>query len=501
MGDGDKRGSSLEHGSLLAHVEQRLPEIYLVLGLVVTSLLCFLTAPFFGPDEPDQSARAIALSHGDLMARMGPSQGGEEPGTEIDTGAVRAMNGMDDIREAWESTAPDFLDRPYGPVSEGEQRPLRGIGWEHQKVFLPFGNTAGYPPVLYLPAIAGWGTGEAGGLTIFESLRLARLLNALTAVGLGWLALRLCACSRWMLLPFLLLPSTLFLNASCSQDALLLAVAGLVAALLTRPLATGREFTGAELAASAFLLALCGTARPPYLGIALVLFLPGLELRREGPAGKDWRRWLRPGAAFAGVVAACGLWIRLVAPLGLEHSNEARPELQTVFLRAHSWLAMRALMDGTTYAVGDFIRRGVYVVGWNDLLPHHHLAAVLVTCIAVMVLFAPGCPIRTWRGRGLLALSVSAPLLGISLAEYIIWTPPGWHTVYGIQPRYWLPLLPLATMLLQGPGRPFLRESARTPVLLTAAAGLVAVACTLPWMAAHAFYNETILSVLRLNAR
>ena len=119
-----------------------------------------------------------------------------------------------------------------------------------------------------------------------------------------------------------------------------------------------------------------------------------------------------------------------------------------------------------------------------------------------MMLFAPDCLIRTWRGRGLLALSVSAPLLGISApAEYIIWTPPGWHTVYGIQPRYWLPLLPLATMLLQGTGMTALRESARTPVLLTAAAGLVAVACTLPLMAAHAFYNETILSVLRLNAR
>ena len=401
MGDEGKPGPSPQRSPLLTRVERKLPEMYLVLGLVVTGLLCFLTAPFFGPDEPDQSARAIALSHGNLIARMEPSQGGEEPGAEIDEGAIHAMDGMDDIREGWEASAPDFLDRPYGPVKENEQRPLMGIGWAHHRVFLPFGNTAGYPPVLYLPAIVGWRTGEAAGLKIFASLRLARLLCAVTAVGLGWLALRICACSRWILLPFLLLPSTLFLNASCSQDALLLAVAALLSSLLTRPLEAGREFTPTELASTAFLLALCGTARPPYLAMALILFLPSLEFRlearHEGSAASRLRQWLWPGAAFVVVVAVCALWMRSVARLGLEHSNQARPELQTLFLRSHPWLAMRALLDGTSYAMGDFMRRGVYVVGWNDLLPHHHLAAVLVPCIAVVTLFSPGRPVRTWR--------------------------------------------------------------------------------------------------------
>ena len=157
MDDGDGLAS------LPARIERWLPEMYLVLGLVVTVLLCFLTAPFFGPDEPDQASRAISLSHGQLLAPLGPSQGGDEAGGFIDAGAVRAMDGMDDIRMAWEAGAPDFLDRPYGPVAEADQRPSNPIRWAGRREFLPFGNTAGYPPVLYLPAIAGWRAGEAAG--------------------------------------------------------------------------------------------------------------------------------------------------------------------------------------------------------------------------------------------------------------------------------------------------------------------------------------------------
>jgi hypothetical protein len=96
-----------------------------------------------------------------------------------------------------------------------------------------------------------------------------------------------------------------------------------------------------------------------------------------------------------------------------------------------------------------------------------------------------------------LGVCVAGPLLGVSLAEYIIWTPPGWHTVWGVMPRYWLPMMPLGTMLVQSLWR---RQGAGWP-LACAAAGLAGIACTLPWMVAHAFYGESVWRVLRLNLR
>ncbi len=497
-------------------MERWLPKIYLVFGVVLTALLCFVTAPFAGPDEPNQSCRAISLSRGIWLAKMGH----EEAGAQIDAGALEAMDGMNDIRMEWESHSKDFHDRRYGSVDVAGQQKLASVRWAGRTVFVPFGNTAVYPPGLYGPAMLGWRVGEAAGWTIFASLRLARLLCALTAVGLGWLALRLCACSRWMLLPFLLLPSTLFLNATCSQDAVLLGVAALVAAILSRPLVAGRQFSGWELAVMTLLLTLCGSARPPYAAMAVVLFLPGVEVRE-----RDWRRWMGPVAGFVAVAMICTAWRHMVSRFGFDGSDQAHPELQALFLWTHPFAAGAALLRGTVEAGWDFFERGTYVVGWNDLLPHHGAAAVLGACMAAMVLFGPACPVRTWKGWALLGVGVAAPLLGISLAEYVIWTPPGFYTVYGVQPRYWLPLLPLAMMLVQGrvnwrcdptgrftaiPRSRSLRDdNKRTEApgrfshfaLVGAGVVMFAMAATLPWMAAEAFYRSGVVADLRINLR
>jgi uncharacterized membrane protein len=349
--------------------------------------------------------------------------------------------------------------------------------------------------------MVGWRLGEAADWTILESLRLARLLAALTAVGLGWLALRWCACTRWMLMPFLLLPSTLFLNACTSQDAVLLSVAALVPALVSRPLVQRREFTGRELAAMAVLLTLCATARPPYAALALVLFLPVVELRITAS-----RRWIEPLAAFIAVLAGCAFWRHLVLPFGVDAADEADPVAQMAFLHGHPFAGGLTVLKGTMLAAADFMQRGLYVVGWNDLLAPNWMRLALTVCLAIMVLLAPGFPLKTWAGRLLLGVTVVAPLIGISLAEYVIWTPPGGPNVYGVQPRYWLPMMPLAMLLaLSLPGRGWIERegfrAARVWLLTGSGVAMAAIACSLPWMAARAFYLDSVTRVLRLNLR
>jgi hypothetical protein len=199
-------------------------------------------------------------------------------------------------------------------------------------------------------------------------------------------------------------------------------------------------------------------------------------------------------------MALCAFWRHLVAPLGLDWSDDADPEQQTAFIHAHPFAAAAAVLHGTFDGALDFFHRGLYVIGGNDLLPHHGAAFLLTVCLAAIVLFAPDCPPRTWRGRTLLAVCLAGPLLGVSLAEYIIWSPPGFHTVYGVQPRYWLPVVPLAMMLLQGRlPLPRIALRFRSRGLLAASALLALVACTLPWFTAHAFYRAGVAQVLKLN--
>lgn len=471
-------------------MQRRLPVFYLLFALLLTTGMCWVTAPFFGPDEPSQSLRALALLQGDLLPKMGA----EEPGAELDSGALHAMDGMDSIRMRWEKQNADFHDRAYGPVTAESQERLAGTQWSGQKAFVGFGNTATYPPGLYLPAIVGWRIAQEMHLTVFRSLRLTRWLTALLAALMGWLALRWSGKGVWSLLAALLLPSALFLQATASQDALMLPMAALAAAVVWRALSERRELTPAELIAATVPFALCAMAKPPYVALGLLMFVPAAEYGAQG-----WRRWMTPAIGFAIVAAACASWWRVVARFGVDTADEADPVRQMAFLRGHPVNAALAVGRGTVNAAWDFVHRGLYVVGWNDLLPHHGAAFVLSVCLLVIALCAPGVSVRSWRARILLVIAAVVPLVAISAAEYVIWTPPGLATVYGVQPRYWLPVLP-AMMLLVAGWRPR-RESSggREWLLWVATIVLVCVACTLPWMASRAFYRAGLFEAVRIN--
>jgi uncharacterized membrane protein len=147
------------------------------------------------------------------------------------------------------------------------------------------------------------------------------------------------------------------------------------------------------------------------------------------------------------------------------------------------------------------VHLGLYVVGWNDLLPHHGAAMVLSVCLVAVALWAPGVGVQSWRARMLMLLAVVVPLIAISAAEYVIWTPPGLATVYGVQPRYWLPVLPAMILLATGWRTPRREGGRRRKRLVAPMVLLVCVACTLPWMAARAFYRVGLIEAVRINLR
>ncbi len=92
-------------------------------------------------------------------------------------------------------------------------------------------------------------------------------------------------------------------------------------------------------------------------------------------------------------------------------------------------------------------------------------------------------------------------MVGISAAEYVIWTPPGLGTVYGIQPRYWLPVMPLGMMLVQGAIPMPIATKIRWTLLLWTGVLVMTTACTLPFVAARVFYRDGLAQVLRINLR
>ncbi len=454
---------------------------FALLGLLAVAALARLTPPFQNPDELAHLLRVEQVAGGGLVGtRFLPSWPGarETAGGALDGGA-----------EALYRVFEPLIFRPDHRATQEEFDRAAPLAWGGPARPQSFANTAIYPPVLYLPAAAAVALGRAGGLGVAHTLRLARLAQGMAAVALGTLAVALAGEAAPLLFALLCLPMSLSLMASVSQDAVLLPVAALGAALLLRarrpamPFQAGGPGTGMlapggavvagtehpsaarpgrALAGAGVCLALVAAARPAYLPLAALPLL--------GPALRP-----RPRVLVALCVAAAVLaWSGVAAHEALTNLSDgglADPQAQLALLLRHplgvAHVALGTLNTHGQRLVESFLGR----LGWLDLpLPRWERQVALASLVlALLCAAAPRGP----RGARSLALLLGVAAVGAVFAlQYLTWTPVGGPIVEGVQGRYFLPLALLLAPCL--PVRPLLGRVAG-PLATVALPGLAAV--------------------------
>ncbi len=419
---------------------------YLVLGLVAVLMLARLTPPFQNPDELAHVLRAEQVEQGGLLGRRFADEGRPAAGGFLDGGSLSVYAVFEPLvfQPQVRATAEMF----------GRADTVR---WGGKRWWQAFDNTAVYPPFLYLPAAAGLAAGRVGGMTVVRTLHLARLCGGLAAVAVGSAAVALAGGAAPLLFCLLSLPMALSLMAAVSQDAMLLAVAGLAAALLVRlrgapapapapaGAGAGAWATGAAFGAMCVCLALVGMARPVYLPAAVLPLLAGAV-----------GRWAR--VAGAALVAGCVLaWAVAAAHWALVNGSEgglADPAAQAAWLWAEpgrAWqVAVRTVeVHGAALAEG-FVGR----LGWLDLALPAWVRGVAWASLLVGAL-ASAAPVagRGWRGGAGRAVAVGVALASsgaVFAVQYLTWTPVGLGVVMGVQGRYFLPVALLLGTALPG---------------------------------------------------
>jgi len=295
-----------------------------------------------------------------------------------------------------------------------------------------FPNTAIYPPVFYLPAAAALAAARIMNLSVLHGLILARLAGGAAAIIAGTVAIALAEDAALWIFAILLLPMSLGLTASLSQDALMLAATALAVVVCRR--ATMPR----ELIAAALLFALVAMARPPYAAFALLL------LRAPLPLGHRW-------AAVLFVAAATVCWGLLAAPRmqfshgGIDPAAQLRHLMiapwQIPVLLAATWQTSHlGLLIGF---IGSLGWQDVNLPGWYDRVACMVLAVALLSFLAGV----------QWRDRAVLL--VPAAILAacglVALVEYLTWSDVAAPRIEGLQGRYFLaPALLVAALPVAG---------------------------------------------------
>lgn len=409
-----------------------LPFVYLVFSITAIILVSLKFPLFQHADENAHFLRAEQISAGGFL---GVKRENNASGGYVDMAAVQITNELRKLkrRECVDLSAIDRSTR---------------INWSGQHVYAEYANTSIYPPIGYMPVTLGILTGKLLGLSVAKTAYLARLANGIFAVAISFIALKLCTRGRFLMFSVLLLPMTLSLFASLSQDAILIATGALFAALLSRILTTGPDLeTRCSVTA---LLVLCllvlGSAKLPYGALLLILLLPGVV-----PGSHDSPRgWLRSLLLASMVGLTLVAWTiftvkYLSVPLG--QASDIKAQLQHLAWNPDALLHIpqRTLEKFGIYYIKGFIG---LLGGWLDAaFPDAFYWAAGVALFLACLLDKSQCARLAWAQQFIVFFSILVASAGIFVTLYLSYTWVGARYVDGVQGRYFLPLAPLLGLL------------------------------------------------------
>lgn len=429
--------------TLACRLHDRLPLIYLVVGIPFGLVYCFLVPPLLVPDEWAHFFRTVQISYGDVI---GEKPEGGRPGGQVPQSLTTFLSDPRfTTRLPSKKAAAKRAEPPKEPAAISRMR------FEEETTFhiCPFVR---YPPSSYLFGAIAVRLGRAWQLDAVSIFYLARLFTFVPSAFMGWLALNWISSGRLFAFFTLSTPTTLSLFGSCSQDAAMISFTVLAVGFVQRFLpSTGaspwlsrpRALFWASLVATAAVGAVAA-GRPPYLpmvGIVPLFYLAATRRYRD--------------AATLAVVAASVPIAWLWATRGLGSGNEFGSDHagQVRFILAHPWQSLVVFFRSILHYVGSgsFLRHLVAERPNGGPLPPAIYTAAAVAFVVTFVSDA-------WRSRntaGLAARLTTVVLLcgtffALLLAGYVYFTPVGTDTVRGIQGRYLAPILLALTLTFGG---------------------------------------------------
>jgi uncharacterized membrane protein len=468
------------------------PVLFVLLALPLGIVLTALVPLGQVPDEQAHAMRAESLLYGQLIGHREP--------VLTDNGSVWPRSGVTtDISIA--DAAEADLHGSAAKVTEASRRAARATQWRDSPAFADLGPIAGYLPVFYIPSAVVIGAVRAVGFGPYNAAIAARLANLSLYIVLGAAALLIARRGRALILAVLLLPISLFLAASLSQDGLMIAASCLATALATWAWELPPSRTPRLL--SAAVIACITVTKPPYLPIAALLLLP---LSGADGAWVRMASLLRRFGLVMLIAVATVVWLawgarEVTTPFwhppnrgGFQEPGPLWPGPRPAkILEVDQAAQTKVLLNQPSLLLtlpartldGDVLRwrEMIGVLGWLKLvLPADFyrvwIIALAVACLADLNARNDAPRGRRWLDPIVLVAACLVTVEAIYLSQYVAWTPVGAERIEGTQGRYFVPLIPLVAVALP----PFALSSgamtrgARTTGTMTRGAGLLALA-------------------------
>jgi uncharacterized membrane protein len=446
-------GEPVEPSGWIAHALRRVASrpafVFAIVSTIFGLLLVGIAPPLRGPDETAHFLRAYGIGQGDLAPSVHDSKG--RKGILLPASLYRQFS----VFESWQS-----INRGHGfnyrEVFEQYWKIHDGVvQTSHETLFVPYGGAEGYSPLAYLPQAIAALAARVAGFGFLETLYLMRLAGLLGMTAVITYAIALTPTLKWPFVAVAMLPSALYGRAVINADAAALSFSMVLVAIFLRAVVGAPMVTTAARAAW---MLLCVLSKPP--NVVFVL----LEWFGQSARSLRQRIWYAAGVIFPALAAAL-LWTvvssadvaawRLVELTGA-NAEQFSPAWKLRFMMSDPLAFPRALLG--LFAKTDpleFGRQLIGVLGLFDTV----LRGGIYGLIGLLLVASFASPIGPALGPSLgrsrrLACALAALFtaaaycLAVFLIFYMIWTPVYADQIWGVQGRYFVPVLPLLAVAM-----------------------------------------------------
>jgi uncharacterized membrane protein len=407
-------------------------------------LAATITPPFQNPDEPSHFSRAEQVSKLELIPVFVHDKNARIDSISADPNIIYPDKGGYAIDKGISTCYNIFHPIAFHSnvkMSTAKLDSAKTIKWGTGVGHENFGNTAIYPPVVYIMPAIGIAIGKLFHLSVMDTLYLSRLLNGALSITISFFALLLAKRSNILMFVVLLFPMSIALCASVSQDAILTSCSFLLVAIIDNAeFGETSIYRKWQLYAMIILLCIIATGKPPYVLFAFVFLFLNLSPK----------------------VKAIGIAIPVLAVLSWIFINQANfaikfapPELminaklQVMHIFSHPFKFIGMFFDFDWHALNLLSHTFIGVLGWVDLqfTNFYYVIAdiLLVMCFIIGLRNSHSSNKLLKPGLFLIAFIT---LIAVITAQYVTWAPLDTPSLSGMQGRYILPIFPFIPLAL-----------------------------------------------------
>ena len=418
----------------------KLEVVFIVLATIAGLYFVFQVPLLWGYDESDHFARAYQISEGDLAPVKVDRHdyGGYLPKSYVGYVAATRTDLKDDVL---------YPIRGRTDVDQKQLYTTRAsIGFSKAKAKYVFNGASAYSPVAYLPSLLGVIPAKALGMTMKDTILLARLTSLLCYVVIVAWSIRLLKdnAAKYVVFVVALFPMAIVQAATVNADNLLNALAFLLFAGIVRYWFAGapskKLYVGLIITAT-----LLPLVKVSYIFLSLLTILlkpPKFKLRQA-------QILARPLAGILIIIPAV-FWYLQTRGVSQSITNGSiyksehlvDPSRQLHFLLGHPLESVGTLFSTVMWNSDAYINTLIGHIANNYVdIPALFIAFAvsLLTLATVYVNANITKPAKKARLSRWMLLAGILTVLGVLGTLYLTFTPVGKDTIEGVNGRYFIP--------------------------------------------------------------